>query len=204
MDRLDLNYHSILIKNFKSYKLNEIELSILLLVDEFSQDPSPKISSEDFFTDYLTVDDKTISESLSRLVRLKYIEFNDKTERFTIDPIKDIIFNDIKLSFIKANRTTTINNDTKRVEVFKMFNDYFKRNLTSGEIKLIDGLLIKGYTFNEFRSAIQSQVNTSVRNIKTISSLLRKNRLESSTNDTDDVDIFDFEAVFGNDKKRKD
>ncbi len=104
----DLDWRSLLIKNYRSYGINENDLAVLLCINDALKEFHILVTADDLVS-YMTLEKKDIDESLVKLVDKKLIEYvkEDKKIITSLTPLFNRIISDLKKDIILDSKDTS-------------------------------------------------------------------------------------------------
>ncbi len=172
----------LLLYNYKSLKLNELELVILIyLINEKDLTFNPKKISEDLnmsLEDVMNVFEKLISNDIIKIDNKKIN--NVRTEIVNLDSLY------LKLSYL------IMDEEEKESTIYDIFESKFGRTLSPMEYTIIGGWLETGYTEELILLALDEAVYNGVFKLNYIDKILYewdrkgiKNQADKEKNDTE-------------------
>ncbi len=172
----------LLLYNYKSLKLNELELVILIyLINEKDLTFNPKKISEDLnmsLEDVMNVFEKLISNDIIKIDNKKIN--NVRTEIVNLDSLY------LKLSYL------IMDEEEKESTIYDIFESKFGRTLSPMEYTIIGGWLETGYTEELILLALDEAVYNGVFKLNYIDKILYewdrkgiKNKADKEKNDTE-------------------
>ena len=135
----NIEFPKILLLEYKSLKLNEVELILLLQIIEFQKEnnyfPTPELIST-----RMTISPLECSQILGRLIRSGFVELISTDENhmlsevYSLDPLWDRL---LELFILKENKKSRLDEELKEENVFVVFEREFGRPLSVFECETI-------------------------------------------------------------------
>ncbi len=193
----DLDFKKILLRRYKSYHLNELEMVAILLIDELNKGVPHLVKAEEL-EPFMTISSKDIDQIMSRLVKCGYLSLDNKRHCFSIAPLKEKIFKDtIREVYVNESEKKTFNSSQ---DVYDLVIEAIKRPLTPVEYDTVNSWMIQHIEKEEILQAIE-KIKAKRKNIlvasidKEIKLSLKKKTIEISEKDKEllsdlDKDIY--------------
>lgn len=189
----DLDWKKILLRRYKSYKLNEEEVIILLLINELNRG-APHLVSVEELEPFTTLPTQRIDQILTKLIELKYVTLSEQDASISIQPLKLKIYKDT-IKDIKLEETTTnfSNAKEKAESIYSKLEQVLGRQISSIEYDIICNWFKTGATEEMVSKAIEKvkskRGNPSVASIDKQILLLQKSKEVSKLNPLDEDQI---------------
>lgn len=189
----DLDWKKILLRRYKSYKLNEEEVIILLLINELNRG-APHLVSVEELEPFTTLPTQRIDQILTKLIELKYVTLSEQDASISIQPLKLKIYKDT-IKDIKLEETTTnfSNAKEKAESIYSKLEQVLGRQISSIEYDIICNWFKTGATEEMVSKAIEKvkskRGNPSVASIDKQILLLQKSKEVSKLDPLDEDQI---------------
>lgn len=136
----DLDYRKVLLRRYKSYHLNEVELCALLLIDELNRGVPHLIKPEEL-EPFMSISAKDIDVIMGKLVKFGYIIIDNTKHCFSLQPLKEKIFNDT-IKEVSVNEAEA-NNFKTYEDIYNLVISALKRGITPVEYDTVNSWVIK-------------------------------------------------------------
>lgn len=173
-----LDFHYILIENYKNLGLNEIELATILLIDNVEKE-SPTLITAEQLSLKMTLEEKEIDNILVSLFNKGFLSYETVNNIMVTSIIKtkqkivELIQRDLVLN---PNDSLLIDNEDDMSEIYKLIEEKIKRPLTSIEIETIHSWLKDGIKKDIIIDAInECALKAKYITIKAIDKMIVKN-----------------------------
>lgn len=152
-----VNLTSVLLDRYKELGLNELELTVVLLIDQLSKEEKSLITA-DTLALKMTLSNKEIDKILVDLINKKYVEYDNSKGSLTttVNPLK----NRLLIEFQKQILSTMDEDKARKEEdtyqnLYGMFEKALRRNLTPLEINRLREWLRIGYSEEEIINSLK-------------------------------------------------
>lgn len=185
----DVNFRSLLLRKYKTYKMNDLDCMVVLLCDELlNLDKTIAINSE-LLSNYMSTPIDKIDDSLAKLFDCNFIELviEDGVSKISLANLKMKIFKDFKKDIIIENSMIT-NTSNSQSNIYEYYVNRIGRQLSPIETNKLLSLMQDGYLITEIKQAIdicKDKNKTSINNVINTCKKVREERLNSENNDAE-------------------
>lgn len=149
----DLDWRKILIRRYKSYKLDENDLAVLFLINELNRGAPHLVTSEEIAI-YTTIDAKSIDSIMSKLLKYGYLSLIESPVCLSIEPLKEKVFSDTIKEVKYSELPMTIDQQKSIKTSISKIVDSIGRPLSALEFDMISLWNKSGITEEEVELAI--------------------------------------------------
>lgn len=181
-----ISFNNALLTNYRKIGLDETDMVIIALL--YNQ----KIHRNDFLSirslkRKMTIDEKTLSERIYRLVENGYIELlfeNDKKEQFSLEPT----INKLGLCFEEENE---IDSEKAYQELLQKMIQYiesaYQRTLSPNDLMIINNWVDEGYSYEQMSEAVLESLKAKRTHLKYADAILISRKEREKVVDIDPV-----------------
>ncbi len=169
-----VDFRYLLLENYKKLKLTENELVVILMIDQLISENNPLITA-DLLSLKMTLDPKEIDSILASLLKKHYIEYvsTSRGTATTLEPLKEILFNEFQLSMAQQDLKEKANNRTIFDDnIYTTFEKILSRNLSPVEIDKITSWLEYGHSESEIIDALKEAVGRNKKTLREVDRIL--------------------------------
>ena len=169
-----VDFHFLLLENYKKLKISENQLAIIMMIDHLIEHGNPFITA-DLLSLKMSLDIKEIDRLLADLLTrglMEYTTVNGKTVT-SLNPLKEKLYREFQISVSKENEaknSETISNQLNNV--FEQFQNELGRSLSPIEISTIREWVSMGYTDEVIIDALKEAINQGKKSIKSVDRIL--------------------------------
>lgn len=189
----DIDFKTLLIRNYKKYKMNDLECMIILVCNEMQvMDKSCAISPQ-ILSEYMSAKVDEIDEAMLHLLNLGYIEYviDDKLSNVSLKKLKEKCFYDFKKEIVLENNLIYATEFDTDCNIFQYYCKVFGKQLSPIETDKLVSLKRKGCLEEEIKQAIDICREQNKSTINSVISQVKKLRAEKlsqiSDNNSDDI-----------------
>ncbi|MBQ8293511.1 MAG: DnaD domain protein [Bacilli bacterium] len=178
-----ISLNEALIQNYKSLGLDEINMTLLLLLN-FQKIHQDDLLSTSNLALKMTLDENEISKRILDLLQKGYIELNiDETkETFSLDPLIDKI-GDV-LAKTEEKETIDVNIVS---EIIAYCEQVYQRTLSVEDLNIINMWAEKGYSIEEIKSAVLDSLKAKKMNLRYADAII-VNRKNNASREKAEID----------------
>lgn len=188
----DLDWRKILIRRYKSYKLDERDLAVLFLINELNRGAPHLVTSEEIAI-YTTIDAKSIDSIMSKLLKYGYLSLIESPVCLSIEPLKEKIFNDTMKEVKYSDLPLSKDQQNSIKASYSKIVESIGRPLSSLEFDMVTSWEKSGITEEELELAVvrargkKSKVN--IASIHKQINNIKEEKKNQSNSSTDKVDV---------------
>ena len=177
-----ISFKEVMVLNYKSIGLNEIEAMIIILLYEQKKQKNHAISAKNIMK-YVTLSETELSNLLVSLVERGYIELiieDNNMEHFVLTPTIDKLGEVLELNE-KGHST----GDDLISEIINLLENIYQRTLTSSELVVVQRWVSEKYSLKEITNAVTESQKLNKINIKYIDAILASKPVREYANEID-------------------
>lgn len=146
-----ISLNDILIQNYKRLGLDEINMTLLLILN-FQKNNQDNFLSINALSEQMTISEKDISERILSLLQQNFIELriDEAGEMFVLDPLID------KVAAILAaeDQPTMRESSTLVTEIVEYCEKTYQRLLSVNDLEIVNMWVEEKYSLDEIKSAV--------------------------------------------------
>ena len=179
-----ISLNEVLIQNYKNIRLDEIDMTILVLLNlqKLNQDNALSTNS---LAEKMTLNENEISERILSLLQKGYLELiiDDVTsqEKFSLDPVIE------KISALLSEEPKQETNQEMVQKVVEYCQKIYQRILSVEELKIVHMWIDDNYSYEEISEAVFDSLKAKKTQIKYADAIL-VNRRQNMNREKVDVD----------------
>ena len=169
-----VDFHFLLLENYKKLKISENQLAIIFMMDHLISYGDTFVTA-DILSLKMSLDIKEIDRLLADLLTRGLIEYttaNGKTVT-SLNPLKERLYREFQISVSKENEVR--NNKTisdQLTNIYENFQVELGRSLSPTEVSTIREWVAMGYTDEVIINALKEAVSQGKKSIKSVDKIL--------------------------------
>ena len=169
-----VDFHFLLLENYKKLKISENQLAIILMMDHLIS-YGDTFATADLLSLKMSLDIKEIDRLLADLLTRGLIEYttaNGKTIT-SLNPLKERLYREFQISVSKENEVR--NNKTisdQLTNIYENFQQELGRSLSPTEVSTIREWVAMGYTDEVIINALKEAISQGKKSIKSVDKIL--------------------------------
>ena len=169
-----VDFHFLLLENYKKLKISENQLAIILMMDHLISYGDTFVTA-DLLSLKMSLDIKEIDRLLADLLTRGLIEYttaNGKTIT-SLNPLKERLYREFQISVSKENEVR--NNKTisdQLTNIYENFQAELGRSLSPTEVSTIREWVAMGYTDEIIINALKEAISQGKKSIKSVDKIL--------------------------------
>ena len=163
-----------LLDSYKSYKINEEELAVILMIDHLISMGNPFVTA-DLLSLKMTLKVNEIDKILANLLTRGFIEYvsRGKETITTLDPLKQKLFRQLNLNFTKEeSRANKEKVEESLTNIFGEFEQLLNRPLAPIEISKIREWVSYGYSDKMIIDALKEALSKGKKSLRSVDKIL--------------------------------
>lgn len=172
IEAVDFRY--LLLENYKSLKLNEQEVTTILMIDHFINMGNPFITA-DLLSLKMSLSVKDIDKILANLLVRGHIEYISKGKETitTLDPLKNRLFRQFQINASKEEaRNAKEKMEESLSNIYGEFEKLLNRPLAPVEINKIGEWIDHGFTDEEIINALKEALSKGKKTLRSVDKVL--------------------------------
>ncbi len=172
IEAVDFRY--LLLENYKSLKLNEQEVTTILMIDHFINMGNPFITA-DLLSLKMSLSVKDIDKILANLLVRGHIEYISKGKETitTLDPLKNRLFRQFQINASKEEaRNAKEKMEESLFNIYGEFEKLLNRPLAPVEINKIGEWIDHGFTDEEIINALKEALSKGKKTLRSVDKVL--------------------------------
>lgn len=172
IEAVDFRY--LLLENYKSLKLNEQEVTTILMIDHFINMGNPFITA-DLLSLKMSLSVKDIDKILANLLVRGHIEYISKGKETitTLDPLKNRLFRQFQINASKEEaRNAKEKMEESLSNIYGEFEKLLNRPLAPVEINKIGEWIDHGFTDEEIINALKEAISKGKKTLRSVDKIL--------------------------------
>ena len=174
-----VDLHYILLEHYRDLKLNETELSVILMIDHLLRKGNLLVTA-DLLSLKMTLKTHEIDKILSDLVKREYLSYETGSEgmRTSLSPLKDKLYKVFERTLAKDRQNLfSKQRATALASLYDHFEKRLNRVLSPLENDLLGQWLDSGFTEEEIHDALEDALSQRKRSLKSVDKILRSGRI---------------------------
>ena len=169
-----VDFHFLLLENYKKLKISENQLAIIFMMDHLISYGDTFVTA-DILSLKMSLDIKEIDRLLADLLTRGLIEYttaNGKTIT-SLNPLKERLYREFQISVSKENEVR--NNKTisdQLTNIYESFQAELGRSLSPTEVSTIREWVAMGYTDEVIINALKEAISQGKKSIKSVDKIL--------------------------------
>ena len=169
-----LDFRFLLLENYKKLKLSEVEVTTILMIDQFISQGNPFVTA-DLLSLKMSLDVKEIDKVLATLLTRGFIEYISKKNKTitTLDPLKARLYKEFELSLSRETENKKNKKANEELEnVFAQFDKLLGRSLSPVEISKIREWISYGYSDETIINALKEALSRGKKSLRSVDKIL--------------------------------
>ena len=174
-----IDFVSLLLNNYKKLGINENELVVLLMMNNFSQSGNNLFTQESFLP-YTNFSNSQLDDIFVSLLSKNLIEYqlNNGKMQTNLNPLRERLYQELTKSILGNDIIQEEKKKQKLENLYKTFNTAFKRELAPFEINKIEDWLVSGYSVEQILYALRKAQSFGKLSMKNINTYLLQSKIE--------------------------
>ena len=174
-----IDFVSLLLNNYKKLGINENELVVLLMMNNFSQSGNNLFTQESFLP-YTNFSNSQLDDIFVSLLSKNLIEYqlNNGKMQTNLNPLRERLYQELTKSILGNDIIQEEKKKQKLENLYKTFNTTFKRELAPFEINKIEDWLVSGYSVEQILYALRKAQSFGKLSMKNINTYLLQSKIE--------------------------
>ncbi len=180
----DIKWRSLLIRLYKKYGLNDLDLAVIFVIDELITMDRFAIITPENISEYMTSSEDDIDSSISRLIEKGYLETktdNNFELKYSLKPLFKKILDDLKKDIIIEDKIELSEAINSEVNVYTGLEQILGRSLAPVDKRKIDTLLSSGISKEDILSTAEFLSDNNDLTISRLKTVLTKQKKEKKT-----------------------
>lgn len=180
----DIKWRSLLIRLYKKYGLNDLDLAVIFVIDELITMDRFAIITPENISEYMTSSEDDIDSSISRLIEKGYLETktdNNFELKYSLKPLFKKILDDLKKDIIIEDKIELSEAINSEVNVYTGLEQILGRSLAPVDKRKIDTLLSSGIPKEDILSTAEFLSDNNDLTISRLKTVLTKQNKEKKT-----------------------
>lgn len=177
----DIKWRSLLIRLYKKYGLNDLDLAVIFVIDELITMDRFAIITPENISEYMTSSEDDIDSSISRLIEKGYLETktdNNFELKYSLKPLFKKILDDLKKDIIIEDKIELSEAINSEVNVYTGLEQILGRSLAPVDKRKIDTLLSSGISKEDILSTAEFLSDNNDLTISRLKTVLTKQKKE--------------------------
>ena len=180
----DIKWRSLLIRFYKKYGLNDLDLAVIFVIDELITMDRFAIITPENISEYMTSSEDDIDNSISRLIEKGYLETktdNNFELKYSLKPLFKKILDDLKKDIIIEDKIELSEAINSEINVYTGLEQILGRSLAPVDKRKIDTLLSSGISKEDILSTAEFLSDNNDLTISRLKTVLTKQKKEKKT-----------------------
>lgn len=185
-----IDFHYLLMDNYKKLKITEEEVMVIFAMD-FLIGQGTSFITADLLSLKMNYDVQKIDTILNTLLKKGLIEYisKDKTTITTLNPLKEKLYREFQLFVVKDGELKASKDKKEKLDnIYTEFQELLKRPLSQAEIAKIHEWVLFGYSDEMILNALKETINKGKKSLqsvdKTLLRMLAKEDLQTEGHTT--------------------
>ncbi len=171
-----IDFHYLLLENYKKFGINEKQLSVIFMVDHLLQQKNTLVTA-DLLALKMSLPITEIDQLLVELLNKNILEFDNSESQMktTLEPLKKRLFREFQVAVIKDHEAVNSNEFSAQIQnIYQVFEKEFGRTLSPLEFSRIREWVGFGYTDEIIINALHEAMANNKKSIRSIDKILLK------------------------------
>lgn len=178
-----ISLNDALIQNYKKLKLDEVNMTLLLLLN-FQKNSQDNFLSTSLLASKMTLTENEISERILNLLNQGFIELqiDASGEKFVLDPLINKV-----AEALAIEQNDTVESSVKVSEIVEYCEKTYQRLLTVDDLKIVN-MWVEEYSLDEIKSAVLDSLKAKKTQLRYADAIL-VNRRNNASREKIEVDL---------------
>ena len=169
-----IDFRYLLIENYKKFKISEVELATIFVIDHLISQGNPFVTS-DLLSLKMGLDVKEIDKVLASLLKKKLMEFvtSGKKTVTTLEPLKQKLYQEFQLFLSNESEVKKSKRVSEELEnIYASFEKNLGRTLSPVEISKIREWVSFGYSDEMIINALKDALANNKKSLRSVDKIL--------------------------------